>query len=570
MKKILRINLDGTGFRLEDMSSDYASLGGRALSSHIIAREVNPRVDALDPKNKLIFAAGILAGTNFPNSGRLSVGAKSPLTNGIKEANAGGSAAQKLARLGIQAVVLEGCAKELTALKIDKDGVSFLPAAKMKGLGNYQIIEDLKQEFGDKVSIISIGPAGEMKLRAASVSVTSPDFHIRMASRGGLGAVMGSKNIKAIVIDDEGAAGVDIANKEKFKESVARFAKGVSSHPMMDMLKAFGTPVLVNMINGLGCLATRNYSVGQFDGAEKISGEYIAELMKKRPNAVPDHKCMNGCIISCSNIFTDEEGKVIVSGLEFESIVLTGSNCMIDDIDTIARINRACNDIGVDTMDVGAAIGVAMESAVLKLGDGEAALSLVHEIGKGTERGIMIGNGCKITGEKLGAKRIPHVKGQSLAAYDPRGLKGTGATYATSAMGADHTCGNAIPNPLNPDYDPASPAGQGMMSKFLQTYHAAIDSLGVCLFASLPPIDMTDLQGHMVSAVSALSGQTLGEDYLTRLGISTLQAERRFNEEAGFTSRDDRLPAFFTKEALLPSGNVFDVTNEDLDAVAVF
>lgn len=550
---------------IEETPKDYEGLGGRGLTSTIVSREVPPRTDPLGPENKLIFAPGILAGTAFPNSGRLSVGAKSPLTNGIKEANAGGSAAQKLARLGIQAIVVEGSAKELTMVKIDNKGVSFISAAKLKGYGNYQVIDELRKQFGDEVSIISIGPAGEMRLRAASVSVTSPDFHIRMASRGGLGAVMGSKNLKAVVVDDAKATGVAIQDKERFRESAARFTKGVLSYPMIELLNVYGTPVLVNMINALGCLATRNYSIGQFEEAEKISGEYIVELMKKRPNADPNHRCMDGCIIQCSNIFTDEHGEVIVSGLEYETIGLTGSNCMISDIDIIARINRACNDIGVDTMDIGAAIGVAMEAALLKFGDGETALSLINEIRQGTERGKMIGNGCKFTGEKLGARRIPHVKGQGLAAYDPRGLKGTGVTYATSPMGADHTCGNAIPNPLNPAYNPASSEGQGAVSRLLQVYHAAIDSLGICLFASLPALDFSDLQGHMVSCVSAMSGKPLNEDYLVQLGISTLKAEKRFNEGAGFTNQDDRLPKFFTEERLLPSGNVFDVPYRDLD-----
>lgn len=570
MKKILKVNMNTLQYRLENILAPYANLGGRGLTSKIISEEIPPKADPLGAENKLIFAAGILAGTPFPNSGRLSIGAKSPLTNGIKEANSGGAAAQKLARLGIQALVVEGCAKELTSLKIDKNGVTFFPASHLKGLGNYKLIEELKEEFGENIAIISIGPAGENKLKASSVSVTSPDFHIRMASRGGLGAVMGSKNLKAVVIDDENAEGVEIKDKEKFRKSATRFSKGVSSHPMMELLKAYGTPMLVSMINSMGCLATRNYSVGQFGGAEKISGEHIAELISRRPNAVAAHRCMNGCIISCSNIFTDEDGEVIVSGLEFESIVLTGSNCSIDDIDTIARINRACNDIGVDTMDIGAAIALAMDAAILKLGDGEAALSLVNEIREGTENGIMIGNGCKFTGEKLGSKRIPQVKGQGLAAYDPRGLKGTGVTYATSAMGADHTCGNAIPNPLNPAYDPASPEGQGQMSKFLQTYHAAIDSLGICLFAAIPPMDMTDLQGHMVSCVSAMCGEPLDQDYLVQLGTATLRAERKFNEAAGFTNQDDRLPKFFSEEALLPSGNVFDVPDNDLDEAAAF
>ncbi|MCK5163724.1 MAG: aldehyde ferredoxin oxidoreductase [Desulfobacula sp.] len=566
MLKLLRIDLDKQNWAFEELSSEYEKLGGRALSSQIINKEVPPKVDALDPGNKLIFAAGILAGTNFPNSGRLSVGAKSPLTGGIKEANAGGNAAQKLAKLGAQAVVLEGCANKLTTLKIDNSGVSFIEADPIKGLGNYQIIEDLKKEHGDKVAIISIGPAGEKKLKAASISVTSPDFHIRMAARGGLGAVMGSKNIKAVVIDNQGTKAVEIKDKERFKTAVSKFTKGVLAYPMIEALKVFGTPVLVNMINGLGCMPTRNFSVGQFDGAQQISGEHIAELMAKRPNSVADHKCMTGCLIGCSNVFTDEKGEVIVSGLEYESIVLTGSNCMIDDIDIIARINRACNDIGVDTMDVGAAIALAMEADILAMGDGNGALALVNEIREGSENGLMIGNGCKVTGEKLGSKRIPQVKGQGLAAYDPRGLKGTGTTYATSAMGADHTVGNAIPNPLS-QYDPSSPEGQWQMSSFLQIYHAAIDSLGICLFASLPALDFADLQGHIVQGVSAMVGETLDEDYIKQLGIATLKAERQFNTLAGFTKEDDRLPEFFKQEPLLPSGNVFDVSDDDLDKV---
>jgi len=569
MLKLLRIDLDKQNFLFQELSPEYAKLGGRALTSQLINKEVPPTVDALDPQNKLIFAAGILAGTSFPNSGRLSVGAKSPLTGGIKEANAGGNAAQKLPKLGIQAVILEGCANKLTTLKIDKNGVSFIEAAPIKGLGNYQIIEDLKKEHGDKVSIISIGPAGERKLKAASVSVTSPDFHIRMAARGGLGAVMGSKNIKAIVIDDQGGEKVEIQDKETFKTAASKFTKGVLAHPLIEGLKFLGTPLLVNMINGLGCLPTRNFSLGQFDKAHQISGEHIAELMAKRPNSVADHKCMAGCVIGCSNVFTNEKGEVIVSGLEYESIVLTGSNCMIDDIDIIAKINRACNDIGVDTMDVGAAIALAMEGGLLKMGDGNAALALVNEIREGSKNGIMIGNGCKITGETLGSKRIPHVKGQGLAAYDPRGLKGTGTSYATSAMGADHTVGNAIPNPLS-QYDPSSPNGQWEMSSFLQIYHAAIDSLGLCLFASLPALDFPDLQGHMVQSVAALYGETLDEDYIKQLGIATLKAEREFNTNAGFTKEDDRLPQFFKEEPLLPSGNVFDVSDEDLDKVNAF
>jgi len=569
MGRLMRINLSQSKVVVEDLSKEYRGLGGRGLSSQIVGREVPPKADPLGPENKLIFSAGILAGTAVPNTGRLSVGAKSPLTNGVKEANAGGSAAQKIARLGLQAVVIEGRAKELTLLRIDKNGATFIPASSLKGVGNYELIERMKKEHGNKISIVSIGPAGEMRLKAASVMVTTPDFHIRVAARGGLGAVMGSKNLKALVIDDTGSHPVEAKDKAKFREAMGAASKAILADPLGPGFRDIGTPVLVMMINSFGCFPTKNYSLGQFEGAEKISGEYMAELMKKRPNAQPSHRCMDGCIVSCSNVYTDEKGEVIVSGLEYETIGLMGSNCMIGDLDSIARMNRVCNDVGVDTMDIGGAIGVAMEAGLLAWGDGKAALGLVQEIGKSTDRGLMIGNGCKFAGEKLGVKRIPHVKGQCLSAYDPRGLKGLGVTYATSPMGGDHTAGIVLPNPGNPAYHPGSPTGQAAPSQFMQTFMAAVDSLGLCMMAGMPLLDPVP-QSSLISCISAFTGESVDENYLVNLGTSVLKAERKFNDAAGFTEKDDRLPKFFVEEKLPPSGNVFDVPEEELDSVNRF
>jgi aldehyde:ferredoxin oxidoreductase len=569
MGKIMRVNLSELKVNVEDIPKEYLGLGGRGLSSHIVGREVPPKTDPLGPENKLVFSAGILAGTAMPNTGRLSVGAKSPLTNGVKEANVGGSAAQKIARLGFQAVVIEGRAKELTSLTIDKNGVTFTSASSLKGVGNYELIERMRKEHGNKISIISIGPAGEMRLKAASVMVTTPDFHIRVAARGGLGAVMGSKNLKAVMIDDTGSNPVEAKDKAKFREATAALSKAILADPLGPGFRDIGTPVLVMMINSFGCFPTKNYSLGQFEGAEKISGETMAELMKKRPNAQPSHRCMDGCIVSCSNVYTDEKGEVIVSGLEYETIGLMGSNCMIDDLDSIARMNRVCNDVGVDTMDIGGAIAVAMEAGLLAWGDGKAALSLVKEIGKSTDRGLMIGNGCKFTGEKLGVKRIPHVKGQCLSAYDPRGLKGLGVTYATSPMGGDHTAGIVLPNPGNPSYNPGSPTGQAAPSQFMQTYMAAVDSLGLCMMAGMPLLEPVP-QSTLLSCISAFTGESLDENYLVNLGTSVLKVERRFNDAAGFTEKDDRLPRFFLEEKLPPSGNVFDVPEKEIDSVNRF
>ena len=569
MKKILRIQLNTKTYELAEVPDYCHNLGGRGLTSSIIAREVPANCDALGPENKLVFAAGLLAGTSVPNSGRLSVGAKSPLTGTIKESNAGGNAAVKLARLGIQAVVLEGIADELTEIKIAKNGVTFSSASGLTRDGNIACIAYCRQTYGDNVSVISIGAAGEMELTASGISVTSPDFLPRMAARGGLGAVMGSKNIKLLVIDDTDGVKVEIGDKQLLHESVKAFTKGMVSHPLIGGLKAFGTPILVNMINEMGAMSTKNYSQGQFEGAEKISGEHIAELMQERPNAVPSHRCTSGCVISCSQIFTDKEGNPIVSGLEYETLALLGANCLIDDIDVIATMNAECNDVGVDTMDVGGAVAMTMEAGLIPWGDAQEALALVREIAKGTENGKMIGNGCHYVGEKLGVARIPTVKRQCLSGYDPRVLKGTGVTYATSTMGADHTCGNALPSPANPDYNPSAATGQAPVSQFLQYYFAAIDSLGMCLFAVIPPLDMPELQKNLIDCVGAVINESLGEDYLMQLGESIVKIEREFNKNAGIDRSKDRLPAFFSEEPLSPSGQTFDVADEELDTVHI-
>jgi aldehyde:ferredoxin oxidoreductase len=567
MANILRVRLDTKTYDMLPVPDKYRNLGGRGLTSRIISQEVPPACDPLGEHNKLIFAPGILAGSTVPNSGRISIGAKSPLTRGIKEANAGGAAAHMLARLGIKAIVLEGCARQWTSLKIDKNGITFLPVENLQMKGIKACIDSMRQVHGDAVSVIAIGQAGEMELMAAGIAVTSPDHFPRMAARGGLGAVMGAKKVKLIVIDDSGCKAPEVKNSALLKAAVKSFSQGITSHPLAGGLKRFGTPMLVGLINELGAISTKNYSQGTFAGAEKISGEYIAELLDSRPNGENSHRCMKGCVISCSNIYTDRQGQVVVSGLEYETLALMGANCMIDDVDIIAAMNAVCNDFGLDTMDVGGAIAVAMEAGILPWGDGAKALQLVCEIAEGSKIGRMIGNGCKYTGEQLGVARIPQVKGQCLAGYDPRVLKGTGVTYATSPMGADHTCGNALPSPANPGYNPSAGTGQAPVSQFLQRYFAAIDTLGLCLFAALPPLDMPELQKHLIDCVSAVLDESLGEQYLMRLGGMVNEEEHKFNKAAGLSRMNDRLPTFFKTEALSPGGNLFDVSDDELDTV---
>jgi aldehyde:ferredoxin oxidoreductase len=566
MAELLHVDLtEGTAER-KAMAAGQQNLGGRALTSNVVASEVEPTTDPLGSGNLLVFATGVLAGTAVPNGGRLSVGAKSPLTGTIKEANAGGLAARKLATLGLRAVKVAGKAPVLSVLELSVAGGKLTAAPELAGLRSRATVAELRKRYGDKVAIICIGPAGELQLKSACVLVTTPDFHLRAAARGGLGAVMGSKNLKAVVIDDAGAPGVQVAAPAAVRAAAAALSKGIVSHPAMGALKALGSPMLIDVASELGCLPTKNFSAGVFEGAPQITGSHMVELLANRPGSVAQHSCMPGCVVRCSQVYTDEHGNELTSGIEYETLGLLGSNCLITDLDQLARIDGLCDDLGVDTIEIGAAVGVAMEAGLIPWGDGKAVYELLEKIPIGDERARLLASGCVATGKALGVARVPAVKGQGIAAWEPRVLKGTGVTYATSPMGADHTAGNALPSPTS-DYDPSSPHGQVEMSEFLQAYFAGIDSLGFCLFPSLALLDIPELQTTLISAVAAISGSELPEDFLISLGKQTVLTEREFNRRAGFTAADDRLPAFMVTEALPPTGNRFDVSEDDLDRV---
>lgn len=567
MADIIRIDLATGAASAAPLSGELAGLGGRGLTSALVAAEVDPACDALGPDNLLVFAAGILAGTSVPNSGRLSVGAKSPLTGTIKEANAGGQTARKLANLGARAVAVSGAASELSLIEIDTAGARVKAAPQLKGLGSYATIEALRAQYGDDATFVCCGPAGEMGAKSAAVITTSPDFLPRTASRGGLGAVMGSKNLKALVINDAGAGRAAVADPAAIKAAASGYSEGVRSHPLIGAWEALGTAMLVNASNAIGSLPTKNFSAGQFDGAEAISGETMLEQQGGRANSQAKHRCMTGCIVNCSQVYTDADGNYVTSGFEYETLGMVGANCGISDLDQLAKLDRLCDDLGLDTIETGVAIGVAMEGGLLSWGDGAAAHALLGGLTSGDANARLIADGCVATGNKLGVARIPAVKGQAIPAWEPRALKGTGTTYATSPMGADHTCGNILPGPNMPDYNPNVPEGQAQMSQFVQSWFAAVDTLGLCLFASIPALDIPTLPPLLVQAAGAVLGEELSEDYLGALGTKVIMIEKDFNRRAGFTAADDRLPTFMTTEPLAPSGNVFDVSDADLDSV---
>jgi aldehyde:ferredoxin oxidoreductase len=573
--KILRINMGAAGGPKvsEGPMGQYEGLGGRALTSTIVAKEVPPLCHPLGEDNKLVIAPGLLSGTAAAISGRVSVGCKSPLTGGIKEANSGGQPSQVLAMLGYGAIVLEGKPKDNTLYKvfISKEGVKVAPDNSLRMLGNYDLVEKMKKEYGEKISCISIGQAGEMKMSAASIAFTDMEFRpTRHAGRGGVGAVMGAKGVKVIVVSDVGAERRTPKNPEKFREANKKFAEGLKKHPVTgEGLPAYGTNVLTNVINEAGAYPTKNFMWGRFDTCQKISGETQAQTETSR-GGLATHGCHRGCVIQCSGTFVDKDGHYVTKQPEYETVWALGGNCLIDDLDVIAQLDRLCDDIGLDTIEMGATIGVAMEAGLAKFGDGQASINLLKEVGKGTPIGRILGNGAAITGKVLGVERVPVVKGQALPAYDPRGIQGIGVTYATSTQGADHTAGYAVATNImkvGGYVDPLKPEGQVELSRNLQIATAAIDSTGMCLFIAFAVMDQPETFQALIDLLNGFYGLNLTADDVTALGKQILKTERDFNLRAGLTAKQDRLPEFFKKEALSPHNLTFAVKDEELDTL---
>ena len=579
MSKILRVNMADLTAKFEDVPEKYRLLGGRGLTSAITCDEVPPTCHPLGPNNKLAFAAGIVTGTSAPTSGRISVGGKSPLTGTIKEANSGGMAGQKLARLGIKALIVEGQPREkgkFWVLKVNKDGAQLIPAAQeWLGKGLYETYPKLLKKFGEKTAVIGIGVSGEKLMAMAGICVNDMENRpSRYAGRGGMGAVMGSKGLKAIVLDDTSGPGVSIANKEVFDTGRKKLVAALQNHAITKpggTLNTYGTAALINVINEAGALPTRNFSSGRFEGASKISGETIKETCEKRGGVgMTGHNCSPGCIIKCSNVFPKPDGTELVSVQEYESVWAFGANCGIDSLDVTGELIRLCNDYGVDTIEAGVTIGVAMEAGLAKFGDGKKAIELMHEIGECTPLGHILGGGATLTASTYGVTRCPAVKGQAMPAYEPRVIRGIGMTYATSTMGADHTAGYTIAPEIlgvSGEVDKFATDKAKLVRQFLDTTAYFLDSSGHCLFISFAILDdRSGLEG-VVEECSGVLGTNWTVDDVLKMGADIVKMERAFNEAAGFTKADDRVPEFMKYEKLPPHNVTFDVPDEELDKV---
>jgi len=566
MNRIIRVDMSTMKIIEESISEELKLYSGRALGAYILSNEVDPLCNPLGENNKLIFSPGLLGGTIYPCSGRISAISKSPLTGGIKEANSGGTAGNDLASLGVRALILEGLPSVdgPWIVIIKEDRVLLEKANDLKGLRNYECAKRLREKYGKKISIISIGPMGERLKPIGSILVSDPYGHQgRLLARGGLGAVMGSKGLKAIVIDTG-----NIKPKIKNKEDFSKLAKDFTSYlrEAKEGLTLYGTMASVEESQELGCLPTRNFRSGTFELADNVSGHHLREVIKERGGKI-GIPCMQNCPIRCSNVYVDKNGNFVTSTLQYEVTNQLGPNCGIGDFDEIAPMAQECDDLGMDGIEVGVTISVCMEAGIIDFGDAAGAMNLIKEMENDTLMGKILTQGAMVTGRVFGVKRVPVVKGQAMPAYDPRANKGTGVTYVTSPMGADHTAGNLLPGrkTITPDLnlDLHDKKDKAKVSQELQLLIVAVDSAGLCYFSGFGPDDIK----RYAEAVRYMYGNDASYEDFISIAKETLKREWEFNEKAGLTKATDRLPEFFYTEKLPPYDLVFDVPESEIDMV---
>ena len=566
MEWIVRVNTKTGKILKEKASLEEMRWGGRLLISKFLLREVPPTCDPLGRYNKLIVAPGLLGDSSVTTTGKFSVGGKSPLTRGVKESDVGGEAGRKIAALGIKALVLEELPDTPTTavLKVALDRIELIDMPELKGKLVSETIRILRERFGKQAGIMCIGPAGEMKMGGAGVAVSGPqDIQVRYAARGGLGAVMGSKGVKAIVVDDTGAPPEPAFDETLLREARKALVQGIMADPKTENRHKYGTPAVLMLCNEIGILPTRNFSAGQFEKAGEICGDKVAEMIAERGGeGRSGTPCVRGCVISCSNVFPDAAGKKTVASIQYENIALLGSNCGIGNLDDIAELDDLCNQVGVDAIETGAAIGVAMEAGVIAFGDAEGAKDLIRQIGRGTWLGRILGNGVVVTGKVLGVRRVPAIKGQAIAAYDPRALKGNGVTYVTSPMGADHTAGNALETART--VNPLGIEKQVETSKRLQIRAAILDTMGLCLFTRPPFTKNPDL---FLPLLKGRYGWDLAYADVQKMGLDVLETEREFNRRSGAGEEFNDMPEFMREEPLPPMNSVYDVPMEEMQRI---
>lgn len=555
--RLIYVDMTDQSVSIESFPANWKLLGGRALSARILLEQCDPTCDPLGPENVLVMAPGLLSGTTAPTSGRISMGGKSPLTNGIKEANAGGNPGQDLMKLGYRAVIVKGQPSDPNkryGVRVDDSGVTVVDADEYKGLWNYAFCEKLLENEDKSASVISIGPAGEMRLSGSSIACTDSDQErrpARHAARGGLGAVMGSKGLKYVLVTPGKAKTRRPEDSKAFMAKTKSYSSDYLGGPQIFQA---GTSAFVQTANLLHTFVYKNRTEGQSPDVDALDGARIMESFEKRGGGM--HNCMTGCIVKCSNIVHNEEGDYVTSALEFETLTLLGASCAIDNIDDVAELDRLCDELGLDTIETGGALAILMDSGNLDWGDAEGAKDILRNIADGSDRNTAIGNGAVAVGKLTGHARVPEGRGQAIPAWDPRPLKATGVTYCTSPMGADHTAGLILDPGLSPDQ-------YAQQSQEIQIINATTDSSGFCQFLQTTITDLSDYY-------SAFFAEEISKEDVADLGWQCLEDEWKFNEGAGWKVEDDRLSTCLVEEGIGPDNSMkFDVDPEIIASAKV-
>lgn len=549
MRRHIDIDLGARSTNARDLSPREVVSAGRYLIAKTLTDQNLGTVDPLSPDNPLIFSAGPFAGSNFSNGNRLSVGCKSPLTGGIKEANSGGTFAFAMGQLEISGITLYGASDDWVVIRIPKDGpISFEDASPYMGLGNFDCARLLHEKYGDKVSLALCGPVGEYLGLIAGIAFSDTDNRpSRLSARGGVGAVMGSKKVKAIVIDKHKMP--PMHDRKKFMGNLKEYGKKLGESPAIEAFSTTGTAMVADLTNYIGALPTRNFSAGSItespEDVLKMGGDFIREQNSARGGEI-SHACMPGCLIKCSNVYVDDKGRELVSPLEYETIGLLGTNCGLSDPDDVARLNETANALGVDSIELGATIAVAMEAGLGDFGDADFMRSCLDDIMAGNERGKIFAQGTARVGQHYNVARVPVIKKQAISAYDPRVIEVTGVSMMVTAQGADHTTGNA------PSYKTVDKSIMEVCQESLrlQINCTIADSFGLCIFGRSVTDDHLQL---IVDAANNATGADIDLAFLKKIGTETLRLEALFNKQAGFTEEDDELPDFFKTEQLPPS-----------------
>ena len=409
----------------------------------------------------------------------------------------------------------------------------------------------LHEKYGAKVSLAICGPVGEYHGLLAGIAMSDTDQRpTRLSARGGVGAVMGAKKVKAVVCELNKMP--TFHDRKKVLKGVKEYGAMIKTDEAVNVLKDYGTAMMADYTNQVGGLPVNNFTSGRqvdtLEGPLKMGGDFIREQNSAR-GGITSHACMPGCMIECSNVYADEDGNEIASPVEYETLGLMGTNCGLSDPDDLARLNNIANDLGIDTIETGAMLGVLLDAGLAQFGDVEFLTNALEEIRQGTEQGKLWAQGTARVGVHYNVARTPVIKQQGISAYDPRVIEVTGISMMLTAQGADHTTGNA------PKYECSGKDVDELVdvSMEMQTLCATADSLGLCVFGRSVTNENIDM---IVNSINDACGTSLSADFFRQLGRETLKYEADFNRAAGFTVEDDELPEFFYSEALEPSNKV--------------